>query len=239
MKAVLMVAGLGTRLRPLTEKTPKCLLPIGGTPLLQIWLDRLGASGVKEVLINTHWLSEEVELYIAQERKRTPFAITTFYEPVLLGSGGTLAANRGWLSISKDPFYIIYGDNLCWVDLIKMKHYHCSHELPFTLGVFRTSHPEKCGIVETDENDVVISFEEKPKIPKSDIGAAGIYMADRRIFDVFPTSLEKQSEPLDLGYDILPRLLGQMKRYDVGECIDIGTHTTYQKAQQMWLHHHE
>jgi mannose-1-phosphate guanylyltransferase len=239
MKAVLLVAGLGTRLRPLTEITPKCLLPIGGKPLLQIWLDKLVASGVQEVLINTHWLSGEVELYIAQIEKSINIAITPFYEPVLLGSAGTLAANRDWLSISRDPFYIIYGDNLCWVDLTEMNHYHCHHEFSFTLGVFRTTHPEKCGIVETDRNDVVISFEEKPAEPKTDIAAAGIYMADRRIFDVFPTPSAKKSDVLDLGFDILPRLIGQMKCFNVGECIDIGTHASYQKAKQRWQHYNE
>ena len=64
VKAFLLVAGHGDRLRPLTDTTPKCLLPINGKPLLEIWLEHLERSGVEEVLINTHWLHEKVEDYV-------------------------------------------------------------------------------------------------------------------------------------------------------------------------------
>ena len=64
VKAVLLIAGLGTRLRPLTDSVPKCLLPINGKPLLGIWFDKLVAAGVSEVLINTHWLADQVTDYI-------------------------------------------------------------------------------------------------------------------------------------------------------------------------------
>jgi len=65
-KAFLLAAGLGTRMRPLTNEIPKCLLPIGGKPLLQIWLEHLGKNRVNEVLINTHWHHEKVEAFVKQ-----------------------------------------------------------------------------------------------------------------------------------------------------------------------------
>ena len=68
MKAVLLIAGLGTRLRPLTDTVPKCLLPINGKPLLGIWFDKLVAAGVSDVLVNTHWLADQVTDYIDKQR---------------------------------------------------------------------------------------------------------------------------------------------------------------------------
>ena len=89
MKTFLLAAGLGTRLRPLTDETPKCLLPIGGKPLLQIWLELMGKHGVSEVLVNTHWHAGKVLEFIKEnEGERGWPAVRVFFEPELLGSGG-------------------------------------------------------------------------------------------------------------------------------------------------------
>jgi len=110
LKAFLLVAGLGKRLRPLTNDIPKCLIPIGGKPLLQIWLDHLCKHGINEVLINTHWHHEKMEKFISTDyadfsdykepknkRKGSP-KVHLFYESDLLGSAGTLLANRSWVA---------------------------------------------------------------------------------------------------------------------------------------------
>jgi len=143
MKAVLLVAGLGTRLRPLTESTPKCLLPIEGKPLLGIWFDKLVAAGVSEVLVNTHWLADQVKDYID---KHCPpeLEVTISHEQKLLGSAGTLAANREFFD--DQPFFIIYGDNLSDVDLADLYSSHLKHRPVMTLGTFEAEFPERCGI---------------------------------------------------------------------------------------------
>lgn len=234
MKAVLLVAGLGTRLRPLTNSTPKCLLPIGGKPLMQIWFEKLETAGVKEVLVNTHWLAEKVEAFIAEKRRGIGFKTRLFHEPELLGSAGTLYANRQWLCNDDKPFFIIYGDNLTWVDLDQMRRFHETHDHPVTLGVFMAPRPERCGIAEIDDNGTVVSFIEKPENPKSNMAAGGIYIADRRIFDVFPDSLPGPEDVLDLGFHIFPKLGGRMKVYGIDELIDIGTHSAYEEANLAW-----
>jgi mannose-1-phosphate guanylyltransferase len=238
MKAVLLVAGLGTRLRPLTDKTPKCLLPIGGKPLLQIWLEKLAAADVNEVLINTHWLPDKVESFLNREIPKTELTIKTYHEPKLLGSAGTLAANKDWFD-DKAPFFIIYGDNLTWVDLSKMKSFHQNHGLSVTLGVFRTPHPERCGIAETDQNGIVEAFVEKPQKPKSNLAAAGIYVADYSLFEAFPTTQASFEDTLDLGFDIFPKMIGRMKCFEIDEVIDIGTPEAYELAQRAWQDHKE
>lgn len=227
IRAVLLVAGLGTRLRPLTDNTPKCLLPIDGMPLLGIWLEKLLAAGVTEILINTHWLANQVNAYIEQNTPQN-LKVTTFHEPTLLGSAGTIFANREFFG--NDPFFIIYGDNLSDVDLADLHHVHQQHRPTMTLGTFETDSPQTCGIAEIDPQGMVKSFIEKPENPLSNCAAAGIYLAEAGIFDYFPSWPSDQQ--LDLGFDIIPRLVGNMRHYAINSVIDIGTPQNYQKAQR-------
>jgi len=277
MKAFLLSAGLGTRLRPLTNDLPKCLLPVCGQPLLEIWLELLGKHGVDEVLVNTHWYAEKVVNFLEGEKeqrtegslrpigayapvggqrtegqekdehrtsnvqhrtsngktKEAGPRVRLFYEKELLGSAGTLLANREWVADGQ-PFFILYGDNLPNVDLGKMYEFHMGHGLPLTLGVFRADEPERCGIAEVDGDGVVTGFVEKPEEPKSDLAAAGIYVTDQRIFEYFPEGAE-EIRPIDLGFHVIPMLVGHMKAYFIEEFLmDIGTVDSYKKAQMIW-----
>jgi len=235
LKAFLLVAGRGERLQPLTDRTPKCLLPIQGTPLLQIWLEHLDRSRVDEVLINTHWLHEQVHHFVKQwSAGHQRMKVSLFHEPALLGSAGTILANRQW--VGADPFFIIYGDNLTWLDLQKMLDFHLKNQQPLTIRIYRGADPGRAGIVCLNENGIVIDFEEKPRKPKSDLGAGGIYIADRRIFDFFPNPEQRPVKGVfDLSYHVLPRMAGNMQAYASGEfSLDIGCPVTYQKAQEIW-----
>jgi len=224
-------------LRPITERIPKCLLSIGGKPLLEIWLDHLRKHGIDQVLINTHWLNEKVEDFSRSWKKSCP-EIILFHEPKLLGSAGTLWINRSWIK-EKEIFFIIYGDTLTSVDLSKMLAFHNQHDMLFTLGVFKTDTPSQCGIVDITNNGVVTSFVEKPKEPVSNIAAAGVYIADSRLFEFFPeinpVAESVLSRPLDLSFDVIPKMVGRMKAYFIHEfLIDIGNRESYKKAQELW-----
>ena len=109
MKAILLCAGKGTRLRPFTEATPKCLMPIKNKPLLGYWLDDLDIAGVDSFLINTHHLRDQVEKYIFSHRLKTK--ITTVYENKLLGTAGTLIKNIKFYD--NEDGLLIHADNLC------------------------------------------------------------------------------------------------------------------------------
>jgi mannose-1-phosphate guanylyltransferase len=237
LKAFILAAGLGSRLKPLTNEVPKCLLPINGKPLLHIWLDHLARQGIDEVLVNTHWHHQKVEAFLETWHSNS-LRVILYYEPRLLGSGGTILANKHWVE-NGVPFFILYGDNLTNVDLGNMLAFHWEHGLPFSLGVFRSGTPEQCGIAEVSGDGLVTGFVEKPREPKSNLAAAGIYVADRRIFSFFPdlkAGWEQGSNlPLDLGLHVIPRLTGQMKAYPIHEFLmDIGTLGQYEKAQASW-----
>ena len=226
-KAFLLAAGLGTRLRPLTDKIPKCLLPIQGTPLLSIWLSACEQLGIEEVLINTHHFAQEVRNW-AQQQKST-VRIHLFQEENLLGSAGTIAANRNFIG-GDDDFFIFYADNLVRANWEALKSFHLRHTGVLTMALFRTPKPASCGIVSLDESGRITSFEEKPADPKSDLANAGIYIARRGLFELLP-----HRPVMDFGKDVMPGLAGRAWGCLVdGYILDIGTPENYQRALVEW-----
>ena len=153
MKAFILAAGRGERLRPLTDTVPKCLVPVCGEPLLKIWLETCERSGVTDVLINMHHLSEMVEGFLRNADTRV--RITTVFEEELLGSAGTLLKNRWFVQDEKD-FFIIYGDNLTNANLVRMAEFHRRGTGLLTMGLFRTEHPAECGIAEADSSGRIL-----------------------------------------------------------------------------------
>ncbi|HXJ25813.1 MAG TPA: nucleotidyltransferase family protein, partial [Streptosporangiaceae bacterium] len=134
MKAFLLAAGLGTRLRPMTDHTPKCMLEIGGRPLLDLWLAELDRAGVTEVLVNLHHLAGMVRAHLAA--RSGPPAVRLFEEPELLGSAGTLAANRDWVH-GEEFFLAANADNLTDFDLRLLVEEHRRGGAAATLAAFR------------------------------------------------------------------------------------------------------
>ncbi len=227
MKAYVLAAGLGTRLKPLTERIPKCLVPINGKPLLSIWLEISEALGISEVLINTHHLAEQVRDWAADERSSV--RIRLVHEEVLLGSARTLSANSGF--IGKDEnFYIFYADNLVSTDLKMLESFHAGHSGVLTMGLFCSPRPQDCGIVTLENDGRISSFEEKPEHPRSNFANAGIFLARRKLFDYLPAS-----GFADLSKSVLPKLVGEMWGQILsGYLLDIGTPENYQRAVVEW-----
>ncbi len=227
MKAFLLAAGVGSRLRPITDTIPKCMLPIGGRPLLDIWLDAFYRAGVDEVMVNLHHLPDVVRHHL-DARAGTP-AARTFFEPELLGSAGTLAANRAWLE-GEEMFLACYADNLTDFDLRSLVQAHLEHGEMATLTVFRSERPSAGGVVELDAAGTVVGFAEKPSHPVSDLVNAGMYAFHPRVLDEIG-----RPPPRDIGYDLLPRLVSQAKAIPVeGYFRDVGTVDAYRRAQQEW-----
>lgn len=228
MKAYLLAAGMGTRLKPLTDSVPKCLVPIANRPLLDYWMELLAYHGVENVLLNTHYLYEQVREYIAlHNAKRGKPIISEFFEPNLLGSGGTVAANSCFVSGESD-FYICYADNLTNIDLTAMLSFHKEHNSKFTMALFRTNNPSQCGIASLDEDMKIVEFEEKPIRPKSNLANAGVYIANPEIFDMLP-----RSKFIDFGKDVLPLMVDRMYGWETKDyLLDVGTLENYQKAQE-------
>ncbi|WP_252717126.1 nucleotidyltransferase family protein [Herbaspirillum sp. B65] len=112
MRALLLAAGLGTRLRPLTDFLPKCLVPVAGRPLLDYWIETLLRQGVEDILINTHYRADLVERYIAASTWCD--RVTLVHEPQLLGTAGTALTHRQFFG--EQPFLLAHADNLTRFD---------------------------------------------------------------------------------------------------------------------------
>ena len=227
MKAFLLAAGVGSRLRPITDTTPKCMLAIGDRPLLDIWFDAFDRAGVDEVLVNLHHLPDVVRQHIAA--RSGPPSVRTFFEPELLGSAGTLLANREWVE-GEELFLACYADNLTDFDLRSLIDAHREHGGIATLTVFHSENPSAGGVVELDADGRVTGFVEKPVEPVSDLTNAGMYAFHPSLlgeFDGMP--------PRDIGYDLLPRLVGRARAVRVeGYFRDIGTPDAYRRAREEW-----
>ena len=230
MKAFLLAAGVGSRLRPITDTTPKCMVAIGGRPLLDIWLDAFGRAGVDEVLVNLHHLPDVVRDHLDARTGSLPLpAVRTVFEPELLGSAGTLAANRAWVD-GEEMFLVCYADNLTDFDLCSLVQAHREHDGVATLTVFHSERPSAGGVVELDAAGTVVGFTEKPGNPASDLVNAGMYAFHPGVLDEIGGA-----PPCDIGYDLLPRLVGRARAVPVeGFFCDIGTVGVYEWAQREW-----
>jgi mannose-1-phosphate guanylyltransferase len=227
MKAFLLAGGLGTRLRPLTDSTAKCLLPVQGTPMLQIWFDICRQYRIDEVLINVHSHGDAVRKFIHEQKDGLRMRL--FEETELLGSAGTVRANQEWVSKER-CFWVFYADVLTTTNLNRMLAFHDSRAQIATIGVYEVPDPSRCGVVQVDERGVVIDFVEKPKTPAGNLAFSGLLLATPALLNYIPEIV-----PVDLGFHVLPRIVGRMAAYQISDFIvDIGTLETYRAAQNTW-----
>jgi NDP-sugar pyrophosphorylase family protein len=202
-KAMVLAAGLGTRLRPLTNDRPKALVELGGRTLLEITLERLRSFGVREVIVNTHHFAEKVEAYLA-EHNNFGMRIETSHEEILLDTGGGLKKAAWFFRDSRDadscgsdscePFFLHNVDVLSNIDLAAMARFHAEHNALATLAVQSrtTSRPllfdgagqdesgQLCGRVNKDGEREL----SRPAAQAEELAFAGIHVISPRIFDL-------------------------------------------------------
>ena len=132
MKALILAAGLGTRLRPYSENTPKPLFTIGGRPLLDIIISNLIDSGCKAIIVNTHHLHQKIDAYLT--RKKYPVPVTTRHEPDILGTGGAIKNVADFWD--NTPFIVINSDIFTNIDFKSVYEFHLNHRHPATLVLY-------------------------------------------------------------------------------------------------------
>jgi mannose-1-phosphate guanylyltransferase len=211
----------------MTDTIPKCLVPICGTPMLRIWIDICRNAGIDEVMVNLHTHADIVRNWL--NTNGNGIRVRLAEEPTLLGSAGTLLANRDWVA-SESSFWILYADVLTNTSLSHMCDFHLVRHPAATLGLYQVPDPSRCGVVSFDEKMVVREFEEKPAHPKSSWAFSGLMIGTPDLLNQIPSRY-----PVDLGFDVLPQLAGKMLAYLISDfLLDIGTHENYQKAQKTW-----
>ena len=231
MKAIILSAGEGRRLRSLTEKMPKCLIPVNGKPLLEYWLDHCQKASMDDVIINGFYLADQVRDYLRSVENRYAFKIRFVAEDKLYGTGGTV--KNQYELVKEEPFFFFcHGDNFTDINLNDFIRFHQEKQSTLTVAVYETTVPKQCGIMEEiDESGRVLKFTEKPQNPKTNLASAALFLMSQQIIKEFP-----KQETIDFSKEILPKYQGEMFAYRLpGFNVDIGTMENYKLANSLAL----
>lgn len=227
LKALFLAAGLGTRLKPLTDIWPKCLMPIRRVPLLEYWLVTAKELRVVEVLVNIHAHAEHVQKFLSL--KDLLGWVNWVHEPILLGTAGTLRKNASFFRGNR--VLLVHSDNWCHCDFGDFIDYHFNRRPKhclITMMTFSTDSPQSCGIVETDDAGVVTAFHEKVSNPPGNRANAAIYLLEPQVLEW----LESQTKITDFSTEVLPRYVGRISTWhNSGIHRDIGILSELRAAQ--------
>jgi NDP-sugar pyrophosphorylase family protein/aminoglycoside/choline kinase family phosphotransferase len=214
MKALILAAGLGTRLRPYTDHRPKALFTINQRPMLARAIDALHRSGFGAVWVNAHHLHDQIENYVAETRFLIP--VTVFREVDILGTGGALRNVAGhWKS---GPLLIINADVLSDIDPAQVISFHQSHDHPVTMVMHdRAEFNSVC----VDVNDFVTGFKRKERHGERLMAFTGIHVVDRKVLEFLPPRgaahiIDAYARMLDAGERIKARVVTNHYWQDIG-----------------------
>ena len=228
LRALLLAAGLGSRLRPYTESLPKCLMPIGSRPLLEHWLCTFLKHGVKKVLINTHHHAQLVGQFISRD-KFTDWVFGV-HEPILLGTAGTIRHNIH--HFCNQTTLVVHADNWCQCDFASFLRFHesdRSSSTAITMMTFKTDTPSQCGVVEVDKDGVVIGFHEKVDNPPSNLANGAVYLIEPEVMKW----IYQQTSVTDFSTQVIPNYIGRISSWENTHIHrDIGTIESLLKAQK-------
>jgi mannose-1-phosphate guanylyltransferase len=232
MRALLLAAGIGSRLRPLTNTTPKCLVRVHDRPLLDYWLDLVFDGGIDRALLNTYWLADQVRAHVEHSRWRSRIDIV--HEQELLGTGGTVLANQKWFG--EQPFLVAHADNLTDFDVAGLIAAHTSRPSGciMTMLAFRTDDPRSCGILELDRQNRVLAFHEKVENPPGNLANGAVYIFEPEVIDDIA---QLGRSVVDLSTEIIPNYLGRILCVETsGYHRDIGNPESLRRAHSEFKH---
>jgi mannose-1-phosphate guanylyltransferase len=205
MRALLLAAGRGTRLRPTTDFVPKCLVTIQQRPLLDYWFDSLLLAGIERILVNTSYLADQVRAHVAASRWSD--SIDLVHEDELLGTGGTVLANRCYFG--RQPFLVAHADNLTDFEVsgFVQAHAHRPSCCAMTMLAFRTDTPQLCGILKVDADGILYGFHEKVNEPPGNLANGAVYVLEPEILDAIAGWGRRF---VDLSTEVIPGFIGRI-----------------------------
>jgi mannose-1-phosphate guanylyltransferase/phosphomannomutase len=232
-KAMILAAGEGSRLRPLTDHLPKCMAPVQGRPLLEYTLERLRHYGVTDLVINLCHLADSIPRHF-DDGSRWGVRITYSREDCPLGTAGGVKRAAWFFG---EPFFVWYGDNLSNCRLERLWQLHHARGALATIALHHRENPTHSGIVATAEDERITRFLEKPQPLQvfSHWVSAGIFVLQPEVLDAIPAG-----RPADFGKDVFPSLLAAHQPiygYRMSEqekLIWIDTPSDLERAQLAW-----
>ncbi len=201
MKAMILAAGLGTRLRPLTEEISKPMVPIVNRPVMEHIVELLAHHGFREIYVNLHYHPQAITDYFGDGRK-WGVSITYSYEEELMGTAG--GVKKLEKELGEGTFLVISGDALTDLDLTSLVTFHRERGGMATLVVTPVEDPSKYGVVIVEEDGRITGFQEKPRTEeaRSRLANSGIYVFEPQVLDMIP-----RGEFYDFGSQLFPRFL--------------------------------
>jgi NDP-sugar pyrophosphorylase family protein len=200
MHALVLAAGVGSRLRPYTDDLPKPMLDVGGQPIIAYNLAMLAAGGFRDVVINLHYLPNAVRAYVG-DGKRWGLRVTYSEEPQLLGTAGALSPVID--NFSRGTFAVVFGDNVNDLDMSDMLGVHQESGALATVAVSYREDVSQSGVAEIGPSGQILRFIEKPRTEMSSHWVnAGVVIAEPAIF-----AFIDPDGPSDLGRDVFPKLI--------------------------------
>lgn len=238
-KAIILAAGEGTRLRPLTLDRPKPMVPVHGKPVIEYIIEWLCFYGINEIAINLHYRPEKIINHLGDGNAHG-VQIRYSHEPFILGTAGAVARLADFWN--DDPFLVVYGDVLTDLNLHDLILAHENHKKTdpqtiITMALYEVPNPSEVGIVELDDSGKICRFLEKPTPEQifSRLANAGVFVAEPSILTWIPPN-----QFYDFGHHLFPQLLKcdlSMYGWIVPpgvKVLDIGTPERYALAQREW-----
>ena len=227
MKAVILAGGKGTRLRPLTERLPKPMVPIMGKPLLERTLEVLKLHGVDEIVLSTCYKADAIKDYFG-DGSDMGIKIHYAYEDFPLGTGGAIKNSEKYFD---DTFFVLNADIVSNINFSEMLRFHKRKKADVTIAVTHVANPSAYGVIEYDNDDFAISFREKPKEIVSHYINAGVYIFEPDVLKKIPSR-----RAVSVEREVFPKLLERGRKIAVYKgCnywLDIGTPEKYIQAHR-------
>jgi D-glycero-alpha-D-manno-heptose 1-phosphate guanylyltransferase len=225
--ALLLVGGLGTRLRSVLSSTPKPMASVGKKSFLELLVRQLRSQGISRLVMCTGYLADQIESEFGDGRN-WGVAVEYSKEPEPMGTAGAVKLARRYLESVSD-FLVMNGDSFLEVDFQELIQFHRQHNALATIALVRVDSAGRYGTVSVDSDDRVVRFMEKTGSDLPGLINAGVYVFNREVFDKLPNG------PASLEKDLFPQLFNQgvYAFAQSGMFIDIGTPEDYSRAQQL------
>jgi NDP-sugar pyrophosphorylase family protein len=228
IKAIMLVGGLGTRLRSVLPSKPKVLASIGDRSFLELLVSQLRSQGIRQLVMCTGYLADQIESRFG-DGTRWNVSIEYSKEETPLGTAGALKLARHYVR-DVSEFFVLNGDSFLEIDFQDLMHFHRVHpDAVATMAVVRVENAGRYGTVKVDSNDRVSGFAEKTGGDAPGLVNGGVYVFSQAVWESLPEG------PASMERDVFPRLLnrGVYAREQRGMFIDIGTPADYARAQEL------
>ncbi|MCX6345135.1 MAG: NDP-sugar synthase [Armatimonadetes bacterium] len=230
MKAMILAAGVGSRLDPLTRNLPKPLVPIVNKPVMEHIVEMLAKNGIKDIMVNLYYLGDQIKDYF-KDGKKWGVKIHYSLEDQLWGDAGSVKRCESFFD--EDTFIVVGGDDLADVDIKRLIRFHQDKKALATIALSLVDDPSEYGIALLNDRGRITRFLEKPKgeVIFSNSANTGVYVFDRRVLELIPKGIL-----YGFGNNVFPLLLEQKTRFfgylTSSYWKDVGSLKQYQEAHR-------